>query len=258
MMTPPGHKASFLTLLCFGLAGLPALGAGSTGGDARSILKNADKAGWTKASHALIEQTITTTGGSTRTFKIESWTKNGDEKQLMKYLAPAQSRGIGILTLEGGDNIWVYFPDSDDLRKIASSARNQSVEGSDFTYEDLSTQTMSKKYEPLLLGEEKIDGSVHHKLELTPKGKSFYGKLIIWIHPTNYTAPKIEYYDKKGKHVKTLRMMDFEKVKGVWVARKLVMTNHKRGSKTEIKIVKIKINPDLDDAVFTTQNLTVI
>jgi len=248
----------FFAVICFALAGIGATDAGSAGGDAKGILKKADKAGWTKASHALIEQTITTTSGSKRTFKIESWSKNGDEKQLMKYLAPAQSRGIGVLTLEGGDNIWVYFPDSDDLRKIASSARNQSVEGSDFTYEDLSTMTMSKKYEPRLLGEEEIDGAAHHKLELTPKKKSFYSRLVIWIHKTDFTAPRIEYYDKKDKHVKTLVMKDYKKVKGVWVAREMVMKNHKRGSKTTIKIVKIKINPELDDAMFTTQNLTVI
>jgi outer membrane lipoprotein-sorting protein len=252
------RSASFPAVVLLVLAGLAAAVAGSAGGDAKSILKKADKAGWTKASHALIEQTITTTGGSTRTFKIESWTKNGDEKQLMKYLAPAQSRGIGVLTLEGGENIWVYFPDSDDLRKIASSARNQSVEGSDFTYEDLSTQTLSKTYEPKLLGEEKIDGVVHHKLELTPKQKSFYSKLIIWIHKASFTVPKIEYYDKKGDHVKTLLLKEYEKVKGVWVAREMVMKNHKRGSKTTIKIIKIKINPELDDKMFTTQNLTVI
>ncbi len=257
-MTPPKHRALFFAVICFALAGIGATDAGSAGGDALGILKKADKAGWTKASHALIEQTITTTSGSKRTFKIESWSKNGDEKQLMKYLAPAQSRGIGVLTLEGGDNIWVYFPDSDDLRKIASSARNQSVEGSDFTYEDLSTMTMSKKYEPRLLGEEEIDGAAHHKLELTPKKKSFYSRLVIWIHKTDFTAPRIEYYDKKDKHVKTLAMKDYKKVKGVWVAREMVMKNHKRGSKTTIKIVKIKINPELDDAMFTTQNLTVI
>jgi len=257
-MTPLKHRALFAAALFLSLAGLMASGAGSAGGDAKSILKKADKAGWTKASHALIEQTITTTSGSKRTFKIESWTKNGDEKQLMKYLAPAQSRGIGVLTLEGGDNIWVYFPDSDDLRKIASSARNQSVEGSDFTYEDLSTQTMSKKYEPKLLGEEEIDGAVHHRLELTPKKKSFYSRLVIWVHKANFTAPKVEYYDKKDNHVKTLLMKDYKKVKGVWVAREMVMKNHKRGSRTTIKIVKIKINPDLDDGMFSTQNLTVI
>jgi outer membrane lipoprotein-sorting protein len=257
-MTTLKNKAAFTAVIFLAAAVLMATVAGSAGGDAKSILKKADKAGWTKTSHALIEQTITTTGGSKRTFKIESWSKNGDEKQLMKYLAPAQSRGIGVLTLEGGDNIWVYFPDSDDLRKIASSARNQSVEGSDFTYEDLSTMTLSKKYEPRLLGEEEIDGALHHKLELTPKGKSFYSRLIIWIHKANFTAPKVEYHDKKDKHIKTLLMKDYKKVKGVWVAREMVMKNHKRGSKTTIKIVKIKINPDLDDAVFTTKNLTVI
>ncbi|MFH1437434.1 MAG: outer membrane lipoprotein-sorting protein [Pseudomonadota bacterium] len=233
-------------------------GAGETDKQAKKILQKADKAGWSKASHMLFEQTITTTSGSTRTFKVESWAMNGDEKQLMRYLAPPPSKGIGVLTLEGGDNIWVYFPDSDDLRKIASSARNQSVEGSDFTYEDMATTAMSKKYEPVLDGEEEVDGIPCHKLELKPLKKSMYSKLVIWVDKSNYAARKIEYYDKKRNHEKTLRLKDLKQVKGVWVARELVMENHKRGSKTTIKVQKIKINPDIDAGIFTTKNLTII
>jgi len=255
-MKNPGIKIIALAALL--AAALLPLRAGSAGDKAKKILKKADKAGWMKASHSLIEQTITTTSGSKRTFKIESWSKNGDEKQLMKYLAPPQSKGIGVLTLEEGENIWVYFPDSDDLRKIASSARNQSVEGSDFTYEDLSTTTMSKKYDAALLGEEKIGDDDCYKLKLKPKKKSFYGKLIIWIDKTSYTLPKIEYYNKKGKHTKTLLMKSYKKIKGVWVAKEIVMKNHKRGSRTKIKIMKIKVNPDIGDDIFTTENLTMI
>ena len=231
---------------------------GDTDKEAKKILKKADKAGWSKASHMLFEQTITTTSGSTRTFKVESWAMNGDEMQLMRYLAPPPSKGIGVLTLEGGDNIWVYFPDSDDLRKIASSARNQSVEGSDFTYEDMATTTMSKKYEPTLAGEEQIDGTLCHKLELKPLKKSIYSKLVIWVDKSNYAARKIDYYNKKGKHEKTLSLSNLKQIKGIWIAKELVMENHKRGSKTIIKVKKIKINPDIDESIFTTQNLTII
>lgn len=257
MKNPRSKLLSIFAALAVALIAPRAVPAGNEG---RKILEKADKAGWTEASHMLAEQTITTTGGSKRTFKIESWSKDGDDKQLMRYLAPPQSEGIGILTLDGGDNIWAYFPDSDDLRKIASSARNQSVQGSDFTYEDLATMTMSEKYDAKLLGEEEKLGHACYKLRLEPKPDydSFYKKLVAWVVKSDYRPVMIRYYDKKGKHEKTLQLGSYKKVKGVWVARKLVMKNHQRGSKTTMKIMKVKINPELDDGMFTTRNLTII
>jgi outer membrane lipoprotein-sorting protein len=194
----------------------------------------------------------------TRTFKIESWSKNGGEKSMMRYLSPAPSAGIGVLMLDHGDNIWAYFPDSDDLRKIASSARNSSVQGSDFSYEDMTMGETSRKWKAVSVSEETLDGKDCYKLEIEPKTKGTYKKAITWIDSSSFITYRSEFFDKKDKHVKTLVMSGWKKVAGVWTPMKMVMKNHKKGSETTIQIKKVKFNLELDDSKFTTEFLTLV
>ena len=60
--------------------------SGKSDSKAMKILKKSEKVSWTASSHMLTEQTITTTSGKKRKFKIEMWSKNGNEKQLLIYL----------------------------------------------------------------------------------------------------------------------------------------------------------------------------
>jgi outer membrane lipoprotein-sorting protein len=235
--------------------------AGSEGGKGLTpaqILKKADKAGYAKSSHMIIEQTIRTTGGDKRTFTIESWSKNGNEKSLMRFLSPAPSKGIGMLALEHGDNIWAYFPDSDDLRKIASSARNSSMEGSDFSYEDMTMGETGRRYEAVSATKEDLDGTPCWKVTLEPKKSSPYRRIVSWVDRDSFVVHRSHFFSKKDKHVKTLTLSGWKKVKGVWTPYKMVMKNLERGSKTSIKVLKLKFNLELDDSKFTTEFLTLI
>ena len=247
---------AFFALIAIALLGVssPAWGAPS----ADEIIAKADAAGKAETSHIVMTQTIQTTGGSTRTFTIESWGAGGDDKSLMRFLDPAPSRGIGMLSLDGGDNIWAYFPDSDDLRKIASSARNSSMEGSDFSYEDMSGATLGTKYTAGAVVEESIDGNACYRVDLTPTGKSSYSKLVVWIDTTNYVLHQSHYFDKKDRHIKTMTMAGWNQVSGIWTPQTMVMKNEKRGSSTTIEMVTVEYGVTLDDNMFTTDTLTAI
>ena len=235
--------------------------AGTEGGEGLTpaqIVKESDKADHAKSSHMIIEQTIRTTSGDTRTFKIESWAKNGGEKSLMRYLSPAPSKGIGMLALEHGENIWAYFPDSDDLRKIASSSRNSSMEGSDFSYEDMTMGETGRRYEAVSAEQEDLDGKPCWKVTLEPRKSSPYKRIVSWVDRESYIVHRSHFIGKKDKHVKTLTLSGWKKVKGVWTPYKMVMKNLKRGSKTTIKVLKLKYNLELDDSRFTTEFLTLV
>ena len=233
-------------------AASPAWGAPS----ADEIIKKADAAGTSETSHTVMTQTIQTTGGAVRTFTIESWATGGDDKSLMRFLDPAPSRGIGMLSLDGGDNIWAYFPDSDDLRKIASSARNSSMEGSDFSYEDMSGATFADKYTAGEVTEEDVGDSACYRVTLTPTGKSSYSKVVVWIDTSSYVLRRSHYFDKKDRHAKTLTMSGWNQVSGVWTPQTMVMKNEKRGSSTTIEMVSVEYGVQLDDRMFTTETLT--
>ncbi len=241
-------------LFATGVVGLPARGAPT----AAEIIAKADAAGTADSAHTVMTQTIQTTGGATRTFTIESWSVGGDDKSLMRFLEPAPSAGIGMLSLDGGDNIWAYFPDSDDLRKIASSARNSSMEGSDFSYEDMTGATFAEKYTGADVVEETLDGKACYRLTLTPTGKSSYSKVVVWIDTTSYVLHQSHYYDKKDRHSKTLTMASWRQISGVWTPQTMVMTNVRRNTSTTIEMVSVEYGVEIDDRMFTTETLTAI
>jgi outer membrane lipoprotein-sorting protein len=223
---------------------------------AAEVLQRSDKAGHAETSHTIIEQTIQTTRGSPRTFTIEAWTSAGGERSIMRFLAPGPSRGIGMLGLDHGDNIWAYFPDSDDLRKIASSARNASMEGSDFSYEDMTLGAMGRRYEAKSVTEDELDGKACYRLELRPKKSSPYSRIVTWVDRTTYIAYRSHFFNKKDVQVKTLSLSGWSQIQGVWTPELMVMENLKRGSKTSIKMVETQYNQAVDEGLFTTEFLT--
>jgi outer membrane lipoprotein-sorting protein len=238
------------------LAGAPAFAADPP--TPAEVLAKADQVQLPETAHMVMEQTIRTTSGNTRTFRIESWSNGSGEKSIMRFLSPAPSAGIGMLSLDHGDNIWAYFPDSDDLRKIASSARNSSMEGSDFSYEDMAGGEMGRTWEATALSVEELDGRPCYRLDLVPLKSSSYSRAVTWVDQERFTTPKVDFFDKKDRHVKRLTMAGWNEVSGIWTPTEMVMENLKRGGQTSIRILEVRYGIPVDDAKFTTQFLTAI
>jgi len=241
------------TLFAAALFSLPGIANALTPAE---VLAKADAIQKSDTAHILMEQTITTTSGATRTFKIESWSKGGDDQSVMRFISPAPSAGIGMLSLEGGDVMWAYFPDSDDLRKIASSARNGSMEGSDFSYEDMSGGSWEEDWTTTEMVTEDLNGRSCHKLTATPKGNSSYAVMHAWVDAETFVTHQVHYIDKKDRHVKTLEMANWEQISGTWTPRKMVMHNLKRGSQTSIEMIEVAYGVDVEDSLFTTDFIT--
>ncbi len=117
-------------------------------------------------SMAIMTQTIITSSGQQRTFEFEMFTANESEKTLMRYLKPSAARGQAFLMLNNADDIWTYFPRTKRVRKLSSSSKNQKVQGSDFSFEDMgSGDSWKEEYKSTNLGSEKYDGMDYWKLE---------------------------------------------------------------------------------------------
>jgi outer membrane lipoprotein-sorting protein len=220
---------------------------------AKEILEKVDKSAFVKSSRAEMIQMVVTPSGDKRSFKMVAYSTNGNEKGMTEYVAPNQVRGMKILTLNDGDDIWTYFPRTNRTRKIASSARNRKVQGSDFTYDDMATGKLAQDWKGKVVGSEKIGGKSCFKLEATPteSGPKSYSKVFIWVNKSDYTVPRIEYYDEDGDKLKVLDITDYRKISGVLFPFKYVMTNLVDGGKTLMKVDKAEINVNLDPALFT-------
>ncbi len=204
--------------------------------------------------------TITTTSGSKRTFVADSWSKNKGEKNLVRYLEPARVKGQAILMLNNADDIWVFFPRTQRVRKLASHAKKQKMQGSDFSYEDMgSGDAFINDFDPVRQEDEKKEGYDCYTLELDRRQGSdvSYGKLKLWVIKDNFIPVVIDYYDEDApdRVMKTLTQSDLRIIDGIPTAFKYVMINRNDNTQTEMELLEVKYHIDLEDSIFTEREL---
>jgi len=213
-----------------------------------------------ETSYGKSKMTIVTTSGRKRTFLSESWSKNKGEKNLVRYLEPRRVKGQAILMLNNADDIWSYFPRTQRVRKLATHAKKQKMQGSDFSYEDMgSGDAFIKDYTPKKLKDEKMEGESCYKLELTRNQSSdlSYSRLIMWVVKENFYPIAIDYYDEDDpkRKVKRLIQSNIQVIDGIPTAMKAVMFNENDNTQTEMELLEVKYNIKLDDNMFTERSL---
>ena len=120
-------------------------------------------------AHGKVRMTIQTSTGEERTFLYETFSKGKGDKSLIKYLEPSRVKGQSILMLNDANDIWTYFPRTKRVRKLATHARKQKLEGSDFSYEDMGGgDEFREEFKATRLKNERVQGRPCHKLELLP------------------------------------------------------------------------------------------
>ena len=202
-----------------------------------------------------VKQVITTSKGNQRTLEMKTYSKDFGESQLSVYEAPARVKGDKILMLNDGDDIWFYTPKTDRVRHIASSAKKQKVQGSDFSYEDMELWDYATDFTSKLLGNEKMSNFMCYKIELVPTSTGpHYSKMIIWVDNEKFITRKIEYYDD-GQPLKTLTIENIKKIGNYWIPMKYTMTSLVDGGSTIVENLEISLNADIDDRMFTTNYL---
>jgi hypothetical protein len=178
--------------------------------------------------------------------------QDGD-KSIVKFMSPAEIRGVAALVHEhpsATDDNWLYLPASRRVRRVSGANRTASFQGTEFTFEDLSTLIV-KRYDWKFLGEEEItsDGKKEKvfKLEAKPNYKDTgYAKLIIYLNATKWRGERIDYYDLAGQRLKTLTNSKWtHQHNRFWRASRVEMSNHQTRKKTIIEVSSVFLNLSL-------------
>jgi outer membrane lipoprotein-sorting protein len=207
-----------------------------------------------------MQMTIMTTSKKTRTFVYLAYSKNHGEKTLMKYLEPSRVKGQAILMLNNANDIWVYFPRTRRVRKLATHAKKQKMEGSDFSYEDMGGgDAFIKEFNSRLVEEEKKEGRRCYKLELKrkPKSTSGYSKLLMWVDKDNFVPLVMDYYhdDDSTLLEKELVLSDIKSIDGIPTPMRMVMFNKLDRTQTSMEMVEVSYKVDLEDDLFTERGM---
>lgn len=178
--------------------------------------------------------------------------QKSSNKRLVKFLSPAEHRGIGFLSLPN-EVMYLYLPAFAKTRRIASHVRNTKFAGTDFTYEDMEAKKYSESWAPELI---RIENN-QYVLILKPKSgtKTQYSKMVMWVRSENFYPSKVELYDKGEKLCKIFTMEKVEKIGNYWISKELQMEDLKNGRKTIMETLEIKLDSNLSDELFTERYL---
>ncbi len=250
-------KKVFLSIVIMTLWGSLSMGQELTGDE---IIKKVNELFNVESGYAKARMVIVTTSGSKRTFIYESWQKNRGEKNLVRYLEPRRVKGQALLMLNNADDIWMFFPRTQRVRKLASHAKKQKMQGSDFSYEDMgSGDTFLEDFSSRRLKDEDMEGKECYKLELIRKPGSdmSYSRLIMWVIKENFVPIVIDYYDEDDPRRLEKRLIesDIRIIDNIPTAMKVVMINKNKNTKTEMELLEVKYNIKLDDKMFTERGL---
>ncbi len=181
------------------------------------------------------------------------------DKSLIIFDSPPDQEGTALLTYShksGPDDQWLYLPALKRVKRIASRNKSGPFVGSEFAFEDLSSQEV-EKYGYRYVRDEVLDGEPCFVVERYPVDKySGYTRQVAWIDKSEYRLRKVEYYDRKKSHLKTLTMHDFRQyLDKHWRPGRMLMVNHQTGKSTELVFGEYRFQGGLDDSDFTKNSL---
>ena len=196
-----------------------------------------------------------------RLIKMKIWevrkTDKRPGKSLIIITEPANEAGKGFL--KNGNEMWAYFPDVKTTTKIPSSMLLEGWMGSDFTNDDLMHQgSAANDYSHRTIGSRVENGQTILTIELIPKAKALetWGKIVIELRESDSLPLKQEFYNEKGKLVRTMIFSDIKTFGDRTLPSKWIMKPaDKPNDSTTLIIDTIQFNVPISDNVFTLDNL---
>jgi len=197
---------------------------------------------------------IRTARGDEKRRELMVWTKNnptGDDWRLMKFLSPADIKDLGFLVL-ADDQMYLYLPEFQRVRRIASHNKKESFVGSDFSYDDLGTAGFSAFFTPKF--KEENDRAWILELERRPGAKKQYSKIILTVDKSTELPVRAELYDDSGQLFK-VETQENSRVGKYWVPTKFVMENVRTRTSTVLELRNVRVDQNLSAEIFTERNL---
>ncbi|MEL6266267.1 MAG: outer membrane lipoprotein-sorting protein, partial [Pseudomonadota bacterium] len=148
------------------------------------------------------------------------------------------------------DDQWLYLPALKRVKRISSSNKSGPFVGSEFAFEDITSQELNKyRYE--YLREEPCGEFTCDVVQRFPLYEgSGYTRQVGWYDQTHYQIRKVEYYDRKDSLLKTQTFEGYRQYGDIWRAQRFVMRNHQTGKGTDLVFGEYRFGVGLDEGDF--------
>ena len=197
---------------------------------------------------------------STRRISNKTLEVDGDgDKSLVVFNEPRDVKGTAFLSFthkSGPDDQWLYLPALKRVKRIASDNKSGPFMGSEFAFEDISSQEV-EKYTYKFIKDEKMNNMDCYLVERYPVDKnSGYKRQEVWYDQDHYRPMKVVFYDRKNSKLKTLTYESYKQyLSKYWRADKLLMVNHQTGKSTDLLFKGYKFANGFSDSDFNKNSL---
>ena len=217
--------------------------------------------------HQKMKLTIFDKRGGERVRDLDIYDRRepGDEqKTILFFLSPPEVKGTGLLafTHKGRPaDQWLYLPALQRIRQITTQTRNESFMGTDLSYHDLDlVQEMTSWTESdarsNLRGEEPVDGTPCHAIELAPQRSDIgYAKIVLWLGRDDLVPRRLELWEDGAEPKKRIVQSDVRAVGPIPVPYHVEVSTPSAGSRTVIDIRDVGFNGKLDPDLFSQRTL---
>ena len=205
---------------------------------------------------AKVKSKMTITKGPRKMIKEMTSYIKGAEYGLTEFTNP---RDRGSKFLKRGDDLWMFFPDAEDIVKISGHMLEQGMMGSDFSYQDLMESTkLTELYKFTIINEEKIAGRLCYVIEGIKRDgqEASYYRRKEWVDKERFVLLKEELYARSGRLLKELKTKEVEELDGRWYPTHQIIDNKlKKNSQTIYEVKEIKFNLEIPNSTFSLQQL---
>ncbi len=177
--------------------------------------------------------------------------QSGGDKRLLRFLAPANMRNTAMLALGKGE-LYVYLPDDRRVRRLGTSALNQTFLGADFYAEDLGSVRLKDDFDARVVAR----SGNELRVELSPKHSSQWSRVIATVGDHDLVS-RMEFYDRGGRLARTWNRT-YERQKSryeAWVPSRMLMVNEVTKHATELIVEVGDSDKPISDELFSLRGL---
>ena len=180
--------------------------------------------------------------------------QKGDGDTLL-LVTSGLDKGQKILRLE--DEIYIYYPDADEVVRLSGSGLKNSFLGSDFSYEDLTgDDDYEDRYEYELLGEESFEGiECYRVLFVAKKLSETYQREEMLIDKERFVPLKQSLFSRSGRLQKEIFYSDYTESMPLYPTSVRTQNAIKKSNSSELRISALSFNEDLNESLFDKEEL---
>lgn len=189
--------------------------------------------------------------------------KDGMSRIYLRVEAPFDLRGASVLLIDRADradDMWMYLPELEKVRRISSRTISGSLFGTDFSYEDIQrlqvglSDTTGKRLPDAVLGSRPV-----YVVEVTPgpETASSYSKVVSYIDREYCVPLKTEFFEDSDEPRKIMTIDPTKVLREAhsWIPREVVLRDLDRETETRLVVAEVEVDGEIPDRRFTQSQL---